>query len=177
MRESLENGDVLAIIRGRRSIRRFKNTPVEPEMVESMIECALAAPSAGNSRPAHLVVVDDPKVLKNLDESTARGRMLYSAPLAVVVCADPSRSELAAMYWEQDCSAAMQNLLLAAHAMGLAGVWLGVRHDPAREKALRGVLDIPESVHVLGIAAVGRPAETRDTHKGVEPGCLHVNRW
>ena len=177
MPESLENRDVLAIIRGRRSIRRFKKTPVEPQFVESMIECALSAPSAGNSRPAHFIVVDDPDLLKTLDGSAARGRMLYSAPLAVVVCADPSRSELAAMYWEQDCAAAMQNLLLAAHALGLAGVWLGVRHDPARERALRDVLDIPQSVNVLGVAAMGYPLETRDPHKGVEPGFLHVNRW
>lgn len=164
-------------ILGRRSIRRFLEQEVEEEKISLVLECAFAAPSAGNTRPVHVVAVNDPSVLEKLSEILPHGRTLSRAPLAFAVCADHAGSEIARMFWEEDCAAAMQNILLSLHALGLGGVWLGVHHAPERVFAVRHILGIPENIEVLGIAAAGYPAETKDPHAGLPEGKVHVNKW
>ena len=138
----------------------------------------VAAPSAANSRAWHFVVVDNRPTLDAIGEAHPYGKMLYQAPLAVVVCGDPRKSDLARLYWEEDCSAAMENLLLAAEALALGAVWLGVRHGKdGLEMRVRELLEVPADVAVLGIAAIGFQAETKDPHSGVDACCLHVNKW
>jgi nitroreductase len=150
---------------------------VEPEKVQILLECACAAPSAANVRPRHFVVVDDRSRLNALADAHPYGKMLHQAPLAVIVCGDPDKAEIGRLYWEEDCSAAMENLLVAAKALGLGSVWLGVRHAPEREAAVRSILRIPEPVAVLGIAVLGYGAEEKEPHEGIDPGCLHENGW
>lgn len=174
--EEFENPVIQAIL-ARRSIRRFQQKPVEPEKVDCLVECACAAPTAANSRPWHFIVVDERAVLDALGEAHPYGKMLYQAPLAVVVCGDPEKSDFARLYWEEDCSAAMENLQIAAHALGLGSVWLGVRHSTEREQAVRHILGIPQKIAVLGIAAIGYPDEVKPPHEGIDPGSLHLNRW
>ncbi|MBO8153670.1 nitroreductase family protein [Thermovirga sp.] len=164
-------------ILARRSIRRFHDKPVEEDKVKLIIECAFAAPSAGNSRPAHFIVVDDKKLLSSLAKAHPFGKMLERCPLAIVVCGDPTQSEQASYYWEEDCSAAMENILLAAQALDLGSVWLGVQHAPAVELAVREFLKIPPHIKVLGIAALGYPAENKDPHEGILDGKVHLNQW
>ena len=71
----------------------------------------------------------------------------------------------------------MQNLQVAARALGLGSVWLGVRHTPEREQAVRHILGIPRDIAVLGVSAIGYPDEVKPAHEGIDPGCLHMNRW
>ena len=174
--KEIEHPAIQAIL-GRRSIRRFLQRPVESDKIDCLIECACAAPSAANSRPWHFVVVDDRVTLDASAEAHPYGKMLFQAPLAVVVCGDPGKSDLARLYWEEDCSAAMENLLVAAHALGLGGVWLGVQHTPQREAALRVILSIPETVRVLGVAALGYPGEAKAPHSGWDEGSIHRDGW
>jgi nitroreductase len=174
--KEIEDPAIQAIL-GRRSIRRFLQKPVEAEKIDCLLECACAAPSAANSRPWHFVVIDERAVLDALGEAHPYGKMLYQAPLAVVVCGQPEKSDFARLYWEEDCSAAMENLQIAAHALGLGSVWLGVRHTPEREQAVRHILGIPQGITVLGIAAIGYPDEIKPPHEGIDPGSLHLNRW
>jgi len=164
-------------ILGRRSIRRFDERPVEKEKVSLILECAFAAPSAGNARPTHVVIVDDRPVLNALAEVLPYGKMLSKAPLAFIVCADTSGSDIARLYWEEDCAAAMQNILLAAYALELGGVWLGVHHAPESVHAVRNLIKIPDNIEVLGITAIGYPAEKKDPHEGIPEGKIHVNQW
>lgn len=162
---------------GRRSIRRFEGRAVENAVVMLLLECACAAPSAANGRPWHFVVVEDRKKLDTLGSVHPYGKMLLQAPLAVVVCGDPEKSDISRLYWEEDCSAAMENMLVGAQALGLGGVWLGVRHAPEREEAVRQTLGIPGRVAVLGIAVLGYPGEEKEPHEGIDPGAVHRENW
>jgi len=155
---------------GRRSIRRFEGRPVPEDAVALILECACAAPSAANNRPWHFVVVDDRSKLDALAGVLPYGKALFQAPLAVVVCGDPTKSDMSRAYWEEDCSAAMENILVGAWALGIGSVWLGVHPVPGRSEAVRQILDIPGSVSVLGIAALGYPGEEKEPHAGVDPG-------
>lgn len=174
---TLRENPAVAALLGRRSIRRFESREVEEERISLLLECACAAPSAAGTRPWHFVVVRDRGRLDALAQAHPYGKMLFQAPLAVVVCGDPEKSDLARLYWEEDCSAAMENLLVAAHALGLGGVWLGVQHTPQREAALRVILSIPETVRVLGVAALGYPGEAKAPHSGWDEGSIHRDGW
>lgn len=174
---ALKENEAIRAILGRRSIRRFEEKAVEKEKIELLVECGSAAPSAANSRPCHFIVVTDRDLLNRLGEDHPYGKMLFEAPLGIVVCGNPEKSDFARRYWEEDCSAAMQNILIAAHAIGLDGVWLGVRHAEGCEEAVRKIISIPEYIAVLGIAAIGYGKEKKEPHKGIDEGTLHLNRW
>jgi nitroreductase len=174
----MTNQTVDAIL-ARRSIRRFDaERSVDRKTVSLLLECACAAPSAGNRRPWHFIVVDERRILDQLSELHPYAGMLKTAPLAVAVCGETRRGDKTLDWWEEDCSAAMENLLLAAEALSLGAVWLGVRHGAGElENRIRTALGVPDPVAVLGIAAIGWPSETKDPHSGVDAGCLHVNKW
>lgn len=165
-------------ILGRRSIRRYDPGREVPGWLrEILIECACAAPSAHNYKPWHFILLDGRERLDALAEIHPYGKMLRTATLAVIVCGT-TEGDVDYSYWEEDCSAAMQNILLAAGAVGLGSVWLGVRHAPAGlEVRLKEMLGVPVGVAVLGVAALGWPLESKDAHSGVEPHVVHVNQW
>ncbi len=124
----------------RRSIRKFTNDPVSPDQILQLLKAAMAAPSAVNTRPWEFVVVDEPSALANLKKQLPLGK--YNAPLAVVVIGSP-RISIGERFWVQDCSAAMENLLLAAVSLGLGGVWIGVHPIKTLVKRVRKALGIP----------------------------------
>ena len=166
-------------ILARRSIRRFDpSRPISRETVRKLLECACAAPSAGGRRPWHFIAVEDRPLLDKLSDIHPYSAMLKTAAAAVVICGETERGGEPLVWWEEDCSAAMENLLLAAEALALGAVWLGVRHGKdGLEMRVRELLEVPAAVAVLGIAAIGFPAETKDPHSGVDACCLHVNKW
>lgn len=165
-------------ILSRRSIRKFDpSQEISAEQRALLIECACAAPSAHNHRPWHFILVDGRERLDLLAETHPYGKMMGTATLVVAVCGT-TQGEVDYSYWEEDCSAAMQNLLLAANAVGLGSVWLGVRHAVAGlEGRLKELLGVPAEVALLGLAAIGYPLVTKDPHKGIEPHVVHVNKW
>lgn len=167
----------LEALLSRRSIRRFASDPIGPEKVRCLLECACAAPSAGNERPWHFVVVDERPLLDALASIHPHAKMLLEAPLALVVCGDPTWGPLSSLYWEEDCAAAMENLHIAAVALGLGSVWIGVHPLPEIEEAVRSLLSLPSRLCVLGLAAVGTPLERKDPHSGCEEGRIHFNGW
>ena len=115
--------NTLDAIRTRRSVRKYAagRKPVAPETVRILLEAAMAAPSAGNQQPWHFVVVDDPAILDQIPAIHPFAQMAREAPLAVLVCGDTSLEKHKG-YWVQDCAAAVENLLLAAHDQGLGAV-------------------------------------------------------
>ena len=151
----------LEAIMTRTSIRKFTDEPVKPCMVEKLLRAAMAAPTAVNKQPWHFVVVDQKEVLDKLAGEGRRGDMLRNAPLAIVVCGDLSKAleGKAQEYWIQDTSAATENLLLAAHAMGLGAVWTGQYPMDDRYKQTQQVLGMPETIVPLCTIIIGHPAE------------------
>ncbi|MBM4396632.1 MAG: nitroreductase family protein [Deltaproteobacteria bacterium] len=168
--------DVIEAIRTRRSIRRFKRDPVPPEAVRQLLEAMFVAPSAGDQRPWHFVVLDDRATLDAVPAFHPHARMLLGAPLAILVCGDPSL-ETHKGYWVQDCGAATENLLLAAHGLGLGACWLGVHTRPAREQGLRDLLGIPEHVVPYALVAIGVPDEPAGFEDRWDDARIHRNRW
>ena len=174
--QNKENAVIRAIL-GRRSVRRYENTLVEREKIDALLECACAAPSANNFRPWHFVAVTERRVLDALADAHPYGKMLAEATLAVVVCAEKERGGAADVWWEQDCGAAMENILIAAAALGLGSVWLGVHHNRSLPDKMRGLLGIPGHVQVMGIAAIGYGAEAKPAHEGLDPVLVHREHW
>lgn len=168
--------DALGCITSRRSIRKYHERPVDPEQVEVLLRAAMAAPSAGNQQPWRFVVVTARDTLDALSRTSPYAGLLTGAPLAIAVCGETT-GERHPGYWVEDCSAAMENLLLAAHATGLGAVWLGYHPDDGRDRAASELLGLPPSVHVLGIASIGHPAEEKPPADRYDPAFVHHERW
>lgn len=161
---------------GRRSIRHYRPDPVVEADVEALLRAAMAAPSAGNQQPWHMIVLRDRAVLDEIQAVHPYSRMLAEAPMAVVICGDVRDLRFPA-YWAQDCAAATQNLLLAAHDRGLGAVWLGVQNDAAREADAARIFGLPEGVVCFSIIAVGWPAESKPPADRFQVSRVHRDRW
>jgi nitroreductase len=163
-------------ILSRRSIRQYTNQPVSAQQVRDLLAAAMAAPSAGNQQPWHFVVMDDRAVLDQVPSFHPHSTMIREAPLAIAVCADLTKATHPGM-WVQDCSAATENLLLAAHAMGLGAVWLGIYPRDERVAGLRRLLALPENVMPLSLIPIGYPAEEKPPADRFQESRIHRNRW
>ena len=161
---------VMSVIRKRRSIRKFKPNPIEPEKVDMLVEAALLAPSCRGLQPWEFVVVTDKGLLEKLSRAKPHGSaFLENAPLAVVVCADPDKSDV----WIEDCSIAAIFVQLTAESLGLGSCWIQIRermHDDASssEGYIAELLRIPKTFKVEAVIAIGYPAETKPPHKREE---------
>lgn len=145
----------------RRSIRKYVEQPVEPEKLDLLLKAGMAAPSAMNSRPWEFILVTDKEKLGQF-----RKRLIFgnrNAPAAIVVCGNPkaAKNPTWRLFWVQDCSAAAQNILIAATSLGLGTVWVGVYPVPTFVAVVREVLSIPKSVTPLCLIYVGYPAEEK----------------
>lgn len=165
--------DRLQIIFSRRSIRAYTDQPIDEADVQSLFEAGMAAPSASNQKPWHLVLVTDKDKLQALSDMHRYGKMLPGAAAAIVVCGDPSISS----WWVQDCTAVTENILIAAVGLGLGAVWLGCHGDPQRVDAVRSILGMPSDIGVLSIISIGHPAETKEPRTQYDPARVHVNQW
>lgn len=154
--------DVFEAIKGRRSIRAFRETDVPQETVEKLIEAARWAPSAGNIQPWEFIVVRNPETKRRLAEAALGQSFVEEAPVVIVVCADEERSARGygtrgrTLYCIQDTAAAIQNIHLAAYALGLGTCWVGA----FREDEARRILEIPDGVRPVAIIPIGFPAES-----------------
>lgn len=164
------------IIRTRRSIRRYTAEPVAPELVATMLEAAMAAPSAGNEQPWEFIVITERPVLEALHQAHPHSSMLLEAPVAIAVCGDTTREKHLGM-WVEDCSAATENILLEAESLGLGAVWLGVYPHEERVINISRVLGLPPSVIPLSLVAVGHPAEHKHPSERFDAARVHHNRW
>ena len=158
----------------RRSIRKYSGEPVDDHELTLLLEAAMAAPSAKNSKPWHFVVVRDREMLKKLSEAHPYGKMLAEAAAAIAVCGDMN---VAPDYWIQDCSAATENILIAVAALGLGAVWLGCHPRPERVTAIRGVLGIPEHIGVLSLISIGHPGEAKEPRTQYDKSRVHSETW
>jgi nitroreductase len=169
--------ETLKAIFTRRSIREYTPQAVPDELVQELLEAAMQAPSAGNQQPWHFVLLDAREQLQALADVLPFGKNLQSAPLGVAVCADV-KSARYPDYWVQDCSAATQNLLLAAHALGLGAVWLGVYPLEERVAGVKRLLGLPEQIVPLCLVALGYPmVKSEPPDKRFNEARVHHNHW
>jgi len=158
----------------RRSIREYTNKKVSEKDIRTMLEAAMAAPSASNLKPWHFIVVANRQMLDNLAKIHPYGKMQSKAPLCIVVCGD---TKISSSFWVQDCSAATENLLLAVTALGLGAVWLGVYPREERVNAIREVLSIPENIIPLNLVPIGHPAEQKESRTQHDELKVHREKW
>lgn len=168
--------ETLEAIKTRRSIRRYKSDPVPEEKIKILLEMAMMAPSACNQQPWEFIVINDRKILDTIPTFHPYSQMLREAPLAIVVCGDP-RYEVVSGFWIEDCSAAIQNLLLAAKDQGLGSVWLAVYPEAERVSKMKELLDIPGPVIPLAVIAIGYANEEKGSVDRFQPDRIHRNGW
>ena len=168
----------LAFIFSRRSVRVYQHAEVDDEHVQDLLEAAMAAPSAVAKDPWEFIVVRNPPLLRHLAAGLPNGQMLADAALGIVVCGNLQRAhDRQLSYLLQDCSAAIENLLLAAHALGLGACWLGVHPREERVAHVRALLGVPDSVLPVAIVSLGWPAESPAPRTRYRAEAVHYESW
>jgi nitroreductase len=171
--------DALTVIHARKSVRTYLPHPISEELLTTLMKAGMAAPTAADKRPWAFVAVTDPAQRQALAQALPYGKMLSQAGGAIVVCGFPGKSMPGkeSEYWIQDCSAASENILLAAEALGLGGVWVGVYPVASRVEAVREVLSLPKSAMPLNVISLGYPSGTEQPKDKYDPTAIHWNKW
>ena len=177
----------LDVIFSRKSVRSYTDQPVSDEQVETMLRAAMSAPTGMNVQPWRFVVVRDQAVKDKL--AGPRGGMIAQAPVVFVICGEttlmrkpqgqPDAEAVAVENgnWTQDCSAATENLLLAAEALGLGAVWTAAHPYEARVNPIREALGLPENVTPLCVVPCGYPAGDDQPKDKWKPENIHYDKW
>ncbi len=152
--------DALEAIKGRRSVRKYKEEPVAEEQLKQILEAGRWAATKGNKQPWKFIILNDVQIRNDLANTLSTGKFLSEAPLGIAVVVKPDDP----IHAVQDGAAASQNMLLAAHALGLGACWISV-YDMAWEGEAKRVLGVPEEERLLSVIAVGHPAETPQKEK------------
>jgi nitroreductase len=171
----------ISLIEKRRSIRKFKDRPVESEKIDKLVEAALRSPSSRGSNPWEFVVVADKDLLEKLAKAKAHGSsFLAGAPLGIVICGDPEKSDV----WVEDTAIVTTFIHLAATSLGLGSCWIHIRkrpHDDAvsAEEYVRSTLNIPDRLNILSMVAVGYPDEDKASHskEALQFDKVHYNAY
>ena len=177
----------LDVIFARKSVRSYTDQPVSDEQVETMLRAAMAAPTGMNVQPWRFVVIRDQAVKEKL--AGPRGGMIAQAPVVFVICGettlmrkpfgqpDAEAVEVENGNWTQDCSAATENLLLAAEALGLGAVWTAAHPYADRVNPIREALGLPENVTPLCVVPCGYPADDDQPKDKWKPENIHYDKW
>ena len=168
----------LGFIFGRRSIRLYSPGAVSEAAVQKLLEAAMAAPSAAAKDPWRFVVVRDRRTLIEIAAALPNGQMIAGAALGIAVCGDlQAAHDQQLNYLLQDCSAAIENLLLCAHLLGLGTCWLGVHPWEQRVNSLKQILALPASVVPVACISIGFPAEAKESRTRFNRDCVHLETW
>lgn len=168
--------NALEAILTRRSIRRYENRPVSDEALNELIKYAMYAPSAVNKQPWHFVVLRDKQLFEKIIAFHPHAKMLTNAAAAILICGDEEQAHTPA-YWPVDCAAATENMLLAAHAMGLGAVWLGIYPREERIAAMKNLISLPATIHPFSLISIGYPSETPRQTERFNPSKIHWDKW
>lgn len=180
--EPSQNGNatemVIENIMTRTSIRQFTDQPIAMDTLDLIVKAGMAAPSAVNAQPWAFVVVTEKEMLHSLGSAHPHAN-LKTATAAIIVCGDMEKAMRGdgRDYWIQDCSAATENILLAAHACGIGAVWCGVYPMQDRVKDIQAVLGLPDSIIPLNIITMGYPAASPAPKNKFKPENVHYQKW
>jgi len=160
----------------RRSIRKYTKQDVSDEQITTLLSAAMSAPSAGNERPWHFIVVKDKDRLAQIAEVSPYATMTKDAPLAIIVCGDVTQERFKG-FWVQDCSAAVQNILLEATELTLGSVWLGVYPLQERVEYLQKLFSLPDHIIPFAVIPIGRPDQSFGAPDRYDESRVHREIW
>lgn len=168
----------LDFIFSRRSVRKYEDKEVPQDMLHDLLEAAMAAPSAVAKDPWHFIVLRKRATIDKLKDLLPHGKMLGQATAAFVVCGDINRAhDQKESYMLQDLSAAVENILLAANALGLGTCWLGVHPREERMNGISTLFDLPEGIIPMCAIAIGWPAEHPAARTRFNEKSVHLEKW
>jgi len=160
----------------RTSIRSYTEHPVSEDSLQKMLQAAMAAHSAGDQRPWHFVVIEDSVLREQIPDIHPFAHMTPEAPLAILVCGDPTLQKHPG-FWVQDCAAATENILIEAQSLGLGAVWLGIYPIEGRVQSFRRLLNLPGHVVPFALVPVGHPGERKRASLQFDESRVHHDRW
>jgi len=175
--EGVMNKD-LQFIFSRRSIRKYQDREVPEQMISDLLEAAMAAPSAVKKDPWHFIVIRERQTLDKMIQFMPNAQMLKQATAAFVVCGDITKAhDQQESYMLQDLSGAVENILLAANAMGLGSCWLGVHPRLDRMDNIRALFKLPDNIIPMCSIAIGWPAEEQPARTRFNADLVHYEKW
>ena len=163
-------------IMARRSLRKYRNEPVSDSDLEDLLKAAMSAPSAGNEQPWEFIIIRDKKNLEAITKIHPYSSMLPGAPAAILVCGDLEKEQFEG-FWPQDCSAAVENILIAVQDKGLGSVWLGVYPVKDRVQGIQKIFSLPENIIPFAILPIGHPAEKKAPSDRYDKSRVHLEKW
>lgn len=177
--DQFKGNDAYMSILSRVSVRRYADKPVTAEQVSAILHAAMSAPSGVNKQPWEFIVVDAPELLKQLADALPYAKMTAQAPVAIVVCGNKDRflPGVDDVLWEQDLSAASENILLSAHAIGLGGVWTCIYSHEERITPVRTILNLPDNLIPFNLIPIGQPEREHAPMDKWRPERVHQNRF
>ncbi len=160
------------------SVRKFTNDPVTDDELTAILYAAMSAPSGVNKQPWEFIVIDEPELLKELSSALPYAKMTEKAPVAIIVCGNKERMlpGADANLWEQDCSAASENILLAAHSLGLGGVWTCLYPHEDRIEPVKKILNIDDNLIPFNLIPIGHPETDHSPMDKWKTDRIHFNR-
>jgi len=175
---SMNPDEKMGLIFGRRSIRAYTSAEVSQEDIRKLLQAAMAAPSAAAKDPWRFVVIRSRQTLARIAAALPNGQMLANAAVGIAVCGElEAAHDRQLSYLLQDCSAAIQNILLGAHILGLGTCWLGVHPREQRIQSLREILSLPDSIVPVACISIGYPGEEKEPRTRFNEQYVHFERW
>lgn len=169
----------LDVIKTRVSVRHFTGEKLTDAQIDTILRAGMSAPTAVNKQPWAFVVVDDPETLMLLSDTLKSSRIENGASHAIAVCGNMQKAleGEGQGYWVEDTSAATENMLLAAHAMGLGGLWVGVYPISERVKSVSEILGLPNHIIPMCLVVLGYPNEQPEVKDKFLQENIHYNKW
>ena len=167
------------VITSRVSIRKFTGEKISEQQIDTIVRVGLTAPTAANSQPWAFIVVDDDALLDSLGTALVNSRIKNGASHVIVVCGDMNKAfdGEGRDFWIEDTSAATENILLAAHAMGLGAVWVGIYPMKQNIESVKNILHLPDHIVPMSIVTLGYPAENPAIKDKYKEENIHRNIW
>jgi len=168
--------DIFEAINTRRSIRKFTGEVISDEEIKTILKAGFQASSAHNMQPREFIVLKDKEVLEAMAQFHPYAKMLPNAGCGIVVCGDKNlQTEFGFLI--SDCSASLENMLLAAHGLGLGAVWCGIYPKVDLMKSTSELLNLPENIVPVGVIAVGKKAHEVNPRDRYNESKVHYDRW
>lgn len=168
--------DVLEAIFTRRSVRKYTEQPVDEEALKLILNAGFSAPSAHNYQPWHFVVIKEKSIRESISEFHPYAKMLPQAGCCIIVCGDKEKQGMTG-FLVADCSAAIENMLLAAHGLGLGAVWCGLYPVPQLTRPIKKLLNLPASIVPVGMVVLGNTEKKGKTVERYDESKIHFEQW